>query len=111
MSDRQRVDVLERLRVLQICREREQRFRAFGLSALLLVEPRIFERNRRLAREHLEQSDVVIVELVDPELRDHDRAGDPRPVPERHDRQRLLELGGAGDPVGELALECVRDEQ
>ena len=44
--------------------EREQRLRALGLSPLLLVEPRVLERDRRLAGEHLEQADVVLVELV-----------------------------------------------
>ena len=91
--------------------EGEQRLRALGLAALLLVEARVLERDRRLAREHLEQPDVVLVELVDAELRDHDRAGDARAVAQRHDGERLLELVGAGNPERELALERVRDEQ
>ena len=80
------------VRPRDLVREGEQRLRALGLAPLLLVETRVLERDRRLAREHLEQAHVVLVELVEAELRDHDRAGHPRAVAQRHDRERLLEL-------------------
>ena len=104
-------DLLERLRARDFVGEREQRLGALGLAPLLLVEARILERDRRVAGEHLEQADVVLVELVEAELRDDDRAGDPRAVPQRHGGEGLLDLFGARDPVGELALERVRHEQ
>src|SRR5262249_27501417 len=76
----------------ELVRECEQRLRALGLPALLLVEARVLERDRRLAGEHLEQAHVVFVELVDAELRDHDRTGDARAVAERNDCERFLEV-------------------
>ena len=110
--------VLRRLRRRELAARLEQRvrdlsrlLRGLGLEALLLVEARVLERDRCLAGEHLEQADVVLVELVHAELRDHDHAGDARAVAERHHRQRLLELVGAGDPDRELALERIRHEQ
>jgi hypothetical protein len=111
LVDRQRADLVEGLRVGEAAGEGEQRLRAFGLPALLLVETRVFERDRRLAGEHLEQPDIVLVELIGAELRDDDRAGDARAVAQRHDDQRLLQLVRAGNPRREPALERVRHEQ
>ena len=95
----QPADLVERRRLRELVGEGEQRLRALGLAALLLVEPRVLERHRRLAGEHLEQAHVVLVELVDAELRDDDRAGDARAVAQRHGRERLLELVGAGNAL------------
>ena len=109
--DGERADVVERMRLIHLVRKGEQRFRTFRLAPLLLVEPRVLERDRRLSREHLEQAHVVLVELVDAELRDHDRAGDARAVAKRDDGERLLDVLGARDAERELALERVRDQQ
>ena len=53
-------------------REREQRLGVFGLSALLVIQARVLEGDRCLPGKHLEQPKVVLVELIDPELRDDD---------------------------------------
>ena len=81
-----------------------------GLAPLRLVEPRVLERDRSVPAEHLEQPDVVLVELVDAELRDHDDADHARAVAERHRDQRLLDRVRAGDHHHVLALERVADE-
>ena len=83
--DRVLADLLDGVRARDDVGEREQRLGALGLAPLLLVEPRVLERDRRLAGEHLEQANVVLVELVQAELRDDDHAGDARPVAQRHD--------------------------
>ena len=54
--------------------------RAVRLAPLGLVEARVLERDRRVAGEHLEEPDVVFVELVDAELGDDDDADDARAV-------------------------------
>ena len=46
------------------------------LLALGLVEARVLERDRGVAGEHLEEPDVVFVELAHAELGDHDCAAD-----------------------------------
>ena len=59
--------------------------------------------------EDLEQPNVVLVELVQAELRDDDHAHDARPVTERHRQKRLLDRIGALDLPAELAVRGVRD--
>ena len=61
--------------------------------------------------QHLEQPQVVGVELVEPELRDHDHAGDARAVLERDGEERLLDLGRALDLLAELVVGGVVDEE
>ena len=95
----------------EVAREREERLRALGLAPLGLVEAGVLERNRRVSRHHLEQSQVVGVELVEAELRDHDHAGDARSVSQRDGEQRLLDLRGPGDLLAELVTRSVDDEE
>ena len=64
-----------------------------------------------VAGQDLEQPKIVRVELIEAELRDHDDAGDARPVPERHREERLLDLGGTLDLLAELVLRGVADQQ
>jgi len=64
-----------------------------------------------VAGEDLEQANVVLVELVEPELRDDDHADDLRAVAQRHREKRFLDLGRPGDLGAELAVRCVVDEQ
>ena len=92
-------------------RELEQGLQVVGLAPLGLVQARVLERDRRLAGEHLEQAHVVLVELVDAELRDRDDADHARAVAERHRDQRLLDHVRARDHHRELALERVLHEQ
>ena len=60
---------------------------------------------------HLEQAQIVGVELVEPELRDDDHAGDACAVLERDGEQRLLDLGRALDLLAELVPRGVADEE
>ena len=78
---------------------------------LRLVQARILERDRSVAREHLEQPHVVFVELTDAELRDPDHADHAGAVAERDSDLGLLDRVRAGDHHRVLALERVRDEQ
>ena len=55
---------LEPLRGGEVAPELEQRLRALRLAALGLVEARVLERDGRMAGEHLEQAQVVLVELA-----------------------------------------------
>ena len=64
-----------------------------------------------MAGEHLEQPQVVLVELVEAELGDDDRADDARAVVERDGEDRLLDLRGAFDLDRELALGGVAEEE
>ena len=84
-------DLVEALGSRELAAELEQRGRALGLAPRGLVEAGVLERDGGVAGEHLEQADVVLVELVEAELRDHDHADDARPVGQRHDDQRLLD--------------------
>ncbi len=95
----------------QVAREREERLRALGLAPLGLVEAGVLERNRCMACHHLEQAQVVGVELVQAELGDHDHARDARSVPQRDGEQRLLDLRGPGDLLAELVTRSVADEE
>ena len=109
--DDARQHVIETLRGGEVAAELEQRLRALGLAPLRLVEARVLERDGRVAGEHLEQAQVVLVELVEAELRDDDGADHAGAVLERHGDDRLVDLGRALDLDRELALRRVREEQ
>ena len=64
----------EAFRSRELAAEVEQLLQVLGFPALRLVEPCVLERDGRVTAEHLEQTEVVLVELVDPELRDDDHA-------------------------------------
>ena len=64
-----------------------------------------------MAREDFEEPNVVLVELSDPELREDDDTVYTRAVPERHGDHRLLDVPGARDRHGELAVERVREQE
>ena len=104
-------DVFDRVRPGDHVCEGKQRLGALCLAPLLLVETCVLESDGRLAGEHLEQANVILVELVEAELRDHDHTGHPRAVSQRHEGERLLDLLRSRDPEPELALESVRHEQ
>ena len=95
----------------ELAPELEQRGRALRLAACRLVQPRVLDRDGRVSGEHLEQADVGLVELVEPELRDDDHADHPGAVAERHCEQRLLDHRRARDPGAELAVRGVGDEE
>ena len=57
---------LEPLRRGEVAPELEQRLRALGLAALRLVEACVLERDGGMAGEHLEEAQVVLVELLRP---------------------------------------------
>ena len=61
--------------------------------------------------QDLEQADVVRVELVASELRDHDQPDHGRSVQERHRDEGLLDLDGAGDVLTDAAVGCVTREE
>ena len=95
----------------EVAAELEQRLRALGLAALRLVETGVLDRNGGVARQHLEQSQVVGVELLQAELRDHDHADHAGAVLHRHGDDRLLDLRGALDLEREFAGGRVVEEQ
>jgi len=64
-----------------------------------------------MAAEHLQQPLVVLVELLEAELRDHDHADHARAVTQRHGDQGLVDRLGAGDPERVLAVRGVADQQ
>ena len=109
--DDARQHVVETFRGGEVAAELEQRLRALGLAPLRLVEPCVLERDGRVAGEHLEQAQVVLVELVEAELRDDDRADHPGAVVERDGDDRLVDLRRALDLDRELALRGVRQQQ
>ena len=82
-----------------------------GLASLGLVQPCVLERDRGVAGKHLEQPDVVLVELVATELRDHDHADHARAVVERHGQQRFLQRLGAGNRDRVVAIQRVPDQE
>ena len=88
----------------------EQRLRALGFAPLCLVETRILECDGRVAGEHLEQPQVVRVELVEAELGDDDRSDHARPVVQRHSQERLVDRLRARDRLRELTLRGVAGE-
>ena len=63
-----------------------------------------------MAAEHLEEPDVVLVELVDAELGDDDGADHAGAVVERDGDDRLVDVLGARDRDGEVAVERVREQ-
>ncbi len=64
--------------------EAEQRGGTFRLAARRLVETCVLDGDGGVAGQHLEQADVVLVELIEAELRDDDHADDASAVPQRH---------------------------
>ena len=95
----------------ELARQLEERLRALGLAPLRLVESRVHERDRHVAREHLEEPEVVRVELVEPELRDDDHADHGGAVEERHGEEGLLDLVGARDPDADRAMSGVARQE
>ena len=102
---------LEPLRRGEVAPELEQRLRALRLAALRLVEAGVLERDGRMAGEHLEQAQVVLVELVQAELGDDDRPGDAGAVVQRDGDDRLLDPRGTGDLDRELARRRVVEQE
>ena len=92
-------------------RENSSALRALGFASLRLVQACVLECDGGVSGQDLEQPKIVRIELIETELRDHDDAGDARPVPERHREERLLDLGGTFDLLAELVLRCVADQQ
>ena len=78
-------DFVHALGSRELAAELEQRGRALGLTPGGLVEAGVLERHGGVAREHFQQADVVFVELVQAELRDHDDPDDACSVGQRHD--------------------------
>ena len=79
-----------------------------GGFALLLQQACVLEGHGRMRREDLEQADVVLFELVDPEVRQHDHAGHAIAHLHRHAEDRLLDLRGALDLDPDVVAERVR---
>ena len=77
-------DVVEVDEGCELPSELEQRRRALGLTPCRLVQAGVLDGHGRVSGEDFEQPDVVLVELVQAELRDDDHADDPRPVAQRH---------------------------
>src|SRR4029079_19816859 len=75
-------NALEPLGGREVAPELEQRLRALRLAPLRLVEARVLERDGGVAGEHLQQAQVVLVELAQAELGDDDRPRDARAVVE-----------------------------
>ena len=90
---------------LQQCR------RALRLATSSFVEAGVLEGNRGVAGEHFQEANVVLVELVQAELRDHDDADDARSVRQRHDDLRFVDGVGAWKHPRELTVRCIGDEQ
>ena len=104
-------DVGDTGRLGEVAGELEERFRAFGLPSLCLVQARVLERDGRMAGHHLEKPEVVGVELVEPELGDDDHACHARPVSEWDGEKRLFDVGGPRDPFAELVIRGVAHEE
>ena len=81
-----------------------------GLPAQALVESGVLEGDRRVAGEHLEQTEVALVELADAELGEEDHAGDVRAVAERDGDHRLVDRLRSGNLDREVDLERVRGQ-
>ena len=64
-----------------------------------------------MAGEHLEQAQVVGVELVEPELGENEHADDGRAVAQRHGEQRFLDPGRALDVLPDAAVGGVAGEE
>ena len=61
--------------------------------------------------ENLEQAQIVGVELVETELRDHENPDHVRAVAQRHRQERLLDLRCSFDVVPDSAVRCVPCEK
>ena len=81
-----------RLKSRSALRDLERGLGALGLESLGLVQACVLERDRGVAAQHLEQADVVLVELVDAELRDDDGADHAGAVAERDGDHRLVDV-------------------
>ncbi len=64
-----------------------------------------------MAGEHLEQADVVLVELADTELGDDDDAAHARAVFQRHGDDRLVDVVRARNRDGEVAVHGVLEQE
>ena len=104
-------DVFEARGRCELAAELEQLRRALRLASRRLVEARVLDRDGRVTREHLEQPHVVLVELVQAELRDDDHAHHPRAVAQRHGEKRLLDDRRPRNARAELAVGCIVDQQ
>lgn len=91
----------------ELRRELEQRLRALGLATLLLVQPRVHERHGRVACEHLEQAQLVLVELVETEFRDDDHTDDGGAVEQRHREQGLFDLVRARNEDADVGVRSI----
>ena len=105
-----RVIRLERIRE-RLDRRDEGSLQALGLVADRLVEKRVLDHRRSVWREDLEQANVVLVELLQPELREDDHTLHLGAATERHGDDRLLDVGAAGNVNRELAALGVGDEE
>ena len=102
--------VVEALGARELARELEQGLGTLGFAPLRLVEARVLERNGRVAGEHLEQAQVLFVELVEAELGDDDRADHAHAVVERNGQQRLVDQLRPRNRLSELAVRRVSGE-
>src|SRR3954451_10547366 len=64
------IDLVQARGGRELATELQQRRGALRLAPRGLVEPRILDGNCSVARQHLEEANVVLVELVEAELRD-----------------------------------------
>ena len=106
------VDLVEARGRRELAPELEQRRRALRLAARRLVEARVLDRDRGVAGEHLEQAHVVLVELVEPELRDRRsrRRRASRSAAARRASDSSID-GVPGNARAELAVRGVADQQ
>ena len=102
-------DLFERARVRDRIGELEPGFCVIGLEPLGLVEARVLERHGRVSGQHLEQSQVALVELPHAQLGQEDDARDARAVAERHRDDGLVHALGARDQKRVLAVEGIGD--
>lgn len=77
--------------------EAEQRRGRLRGLALPGEEPSVLEGDRGVRGEDLDHPDVLVVEPIDAEAREHDRARHPLADLHRDDEDRLLGLGRPGD--------------
>src|SRR5579862_3298316 len=94
----------------ELASELEERSRTLRLAPRRLEEARVLDRNGCVAGENLEQPHLVLVELVEAELRDDDHADDLRAVPERDGKERFLDRRRPFDLVPELGVRSVADD-
>ena len=75
---------------------------------LFLEQAGVLESHGRAGREGLQQADVLLVELADAELRQHDHADHPLAVEHGDAEQRFVEVGRSGDQDSVGVVVCVR---